>query len=193
MKKRVLFILFCLVTVMLLALAGCSYYSPSLSNRRTEYVIPENISLAIFSRTPEDFFDTWYQYYDLCEDFRNNADVDDYGNLVLRLTKEQENVLIDTCNKSIESAKKSGIEISKDLHCFTISGSPSEIENKIKQLPIYLIREMAIRQLLSNNAPSTISIECVVKDKESGKVVYNAIWPQESIDLDYNSFDFGTE
>ena len=60
----------------------------SIQLERTTYEFSPKTSLAFFGREPKDFFDTYYDYYDICEDFRKQAQINKKGNLVLRLTKK---------------------------------------------------------------------------------------------------------
>ena len=74
--------------------------------QRTEYVLPPKISLALFGTEPEEFFTTYRELYDYCEDFRKHAQIDEKGNLVLRLTKAQEKALLKSEDSNIEETKK---------------------------------------------------------------------------------------
>lgn len=162
----------------------------TLFPKRTEYKLPLNISSAIFGSNPEEFFDTYYDYYDLIEDFRKHADIDKEGNLILRLTKKQENGLLKSCSGAIAKAKKEGFYISDDNSYFVISGYAETIGDKIFNFPVLTAHEMAIRQLLSGKNPKTISVTAYLKDEGTGKTVYTATWPKENIKLSFNEEDY---
>ena len=160
--------------------------------QRTEYVLPPEISLALFGTEPEEFFTTYRELYDYCEDFRKHAQIDEKGNLVLRLTKAQEKALLKSEDSNIEETKKiDGISISDDYSSIVICGTKEQISNIIwNEFDLFTIADMANRQLLSGKEPSSISISFKVVEKSTGRVVYAANWPQEAIELAVKKWQF---
>lgn len=165
------------------------YGDTSTEQSRTEYILPPNISLALFGRTPENYFETYYSYYDWLGDFRDHAEIDKDGNLVLRLTEDQKEGLLRFYGDSVSGAKKMGIEISEDYTIVTFNFNEDEMQEKLENFPILMFNDMAIRQLFSDKDPATIKIECIVKDKETGNILYNASWPQEAISLSFEDIE----
>ena len=70
-KKSLTFIL--CICVIVLVICFCGQF------RRTTYEFTPKASLAFFSTEPEEFFDTYYDYYDSCEDFRKHAEINENG------------------------------------------------------------------------------------------------------------------
>lgn len=163
-----------------------------IKQQRTQYVLPPNISLALFGTEPEDFFTTYRELYDQCEDFRKHAQIDENGNLILKLTRAQEKALLQSEDSNIEQTKKiNGIKISDDYSSIIISGTEEQISKIIwNEFDLLTISDMANRQLLSGKEPSNISITIKVIEKGTNRVVYSANWPQEEIRFSVDEWQF---
>ena len=61
---------------------------------RTTYVLPPKTVIWLFDSTVEEFFVKDFAFNQYCEDYRKHALVDNDGNLVLKLTKDQENGML---------------------------------------------------------------------------------------------------
>jgi len=122
---------------------------------RTTYVLPPKIVKALFNCSVEEFFSTYRETYQYVEDYRKHASVDKEGNLVLRLTKEQEEVTLYRLNDCLGRARSAGIEISDDYTYVSYVCTSSEF---FKNYPFLLHYELCFRQLFSGKDPATISI-----------------------------------
>ena len=167
--------------------------SSILPSKRTTYEFSPKTSLAFFGREPEDFFDTYYDYYDECEDFRKKAQINEKGNLVLHLTKEQEEAFLQSRDSQIEELKQiNGIYVSDDYSLLTITGNRQEVADIIgNKLPLLTIFDLANRQLIINKVnPEEIAVEVKVIDKNTGDCLYSAIWPREGVRLSVKDWQF---
>lgn len=137
---------------------------------------------ALFSESPEEFFDTFYENYNYCEDFRDRAEIKD-GNLVLHLTKWQEVTRRFHNNYEYKMFEKiDGVEIADDYTALTISGTETEIGRIIfEEMPLYLVFDMGNRQLFSGKDPETISVTVTLFNEETKETMYTASWPDEEI------------
>lgn len=159
----------------------------------TTYEFSPEVSLAFFGRTPEEFFDTYYDYYETCEDFRERAEINKDGNLVLRLSKEQEDAFLKSCDSQIEEIKKiKGVYISDDYKLLSITGDKNEVAEIIaNKIPILTVFDLANHQLLITKInPEEIVVEVRVIDENTGNCVYNAIWPKEEIRFSVKEWQF---
>ncbi len=160
---------------------------------RTTYEFSPKMSLAFFGRDPEGFLNTDYDFYDTCEDFRKHAKINKKGNLVLRLTKEQEEAFLQSCDSDLEEFERiKGVHISNDYTLLLVSGNKEEVTDIIaNQMPLYAVFDMANRQLVIKKInPEEITVEFRVVDENTGLCVYNAIWPQDSVSLSPKEWDF---
>lgn len=166
---------------------------PKDSNSRTTYVIPPNICKILFgSAGPEEFFDEYMPFYESCEDFRDHATIDKDGNLVLLLTGEQEQVLLNFRDSGIEQTRKiPGIYISKDYTVLTLTGYEEDVKEIIwYNIPFTVYTDMATRQLISGMDPAKISVTVKIVDIATGETVYKAVWPKEDIEFVFKDLDF---
>ena len=154
---------------------------------RTTYELSPRMTEALFGKTPEEFFDTFYDCYNYCEDFRDRAEIKD-GNLVLHLTKWQERARLVHNNYEYKMFEKiDGVEIADDYTALTISGTETEIRKILwEEIPIYLVNDMGDRQLFSGKDPETISVTVTLFNEETKEIMYTASWPDEAI---YIHFD----
>ena len=154
---------------------------------RTTYVLPPKISLALFGTNPEDFFKIDRDFYSDCEDFRKHAKIDENGNLVLKLTKSQENALLKAEDSNIEKTKKNpGIIILDDYSEIIVTGDREQIADILwNEFDILTITDMANRQLFSGKNPSEISIKVTVIESISNEILYTANWPSEPINFSF--------
>lgn len=161
--------------------------------QRTTYEFSLKTSLAFFGRDPQAFFDTYYDYYNTCEDFRTRAEINEKGNLVLRLNKKQEEAFLQSCDSQLEEIKRiKGVEISDDYRLLLIIGNRHEVAEIVaNQIPIFTVFDMANRQLIVNKVnPEEITVEVKVVDENTGNMVYNAIWPLETVELVPGQWNF---
>lgn len=161
--------------------------------KRTEYKIPSNITYAMWGLTPEEFFKSenfYFGLYDDTEDFRKRAKIDQDGNLILRLTADQQAVWTSYAYTSVEDAEEASINVANDFSGFTICCYSEDLSNIIGKFPFYLVFDLATLQLLAGKDPATITVDCVVKDAGTEKVIYSATWPEEKIHLQFDAQDF---
>lgn len=145
---------------------------------------------ALFSESPEEFFDTFYENYNYCEDFRDRAEIKD-GKLVLHLTKWQEVTRRFHNNYEYKMFEKiDGVEIADDYTALTISGTETEIGRIIfEEMPLYLVFDMGNRQLFSGKDPETISVTVTLFNEETKEIMYTASWPDEEIHITFDKKD----
>ena len=155
----------------------------SKQEARTTYVFSPKMSLAFFGREPTEFFKTYYDYYDNCEDFRNHATIDENGNLVIRLTSEQKAALFQSTYTDLEALDAvEGVEISANYDRLTITGNEEEVLNVIwNEFEVYPIFHMANCQLIGGTDPENISVTVTIIDKDTGNPIYTAVWPDEDV------------
>ena len=157
------------------------------------YEFSPKTSLAFFGVKPESFFDVYYDYYDSCEDFRNHAQINEKGNLVLRLTKKQEEVFLQYYDSQLDDFKQvQGVNISNDYTLISIKGNREEVAEIIaNKMSFYTVFDLANRQLIINKTdPDKIVVEVKVIDENTGNCVYNAVWPQEAINFSVKDWQF---
>lgn len=181
-----------LITIACIAVVLCaaSFFTQA---QYTTYEFSPKTSLAFFGRNPEDFFDTYYDYYDECEDFRERAKINENGNLVVKLSKEQEEVFLKSCDSQFEELKKiDGVYISDDYDLLTITGNREEVAEIIaNELSVLTVFDLANHQLIVNKInPEEIFVEFRIIDDNTGKAVYSAIWPKEDIRLSVKEWQF---
>lgn len=184
-KKSILIFIISLLVIML---ASCMLKSEP----RTEYVFPSNISLAFFGTEPEDFLKTNRKLYDYCEDFRNHAQIDENGNLVLKLTSEQEKATLEYYDSGLEEFDKiPEVEVLDDYTGFTITGDKEAIIDIVaNEFGILTIDELAFRQLFNGTKPEDISVKVTIIEQGSNNVLYTATWPKEDITLSPKTWQF---
>lgn len=188
-KNKIQNILIVVLVIAIVIMIGSMFISDgTLFAKRNTYVFSPEMCKLFFSTTPEDFFEEYYSWYASSEDFREHASIDKDGNLVLRLTEEQENAHIMAWNSNLEEFKKvSGVEISDDYSNVIITGTKEEIRNILRyKLHIFLFVELSYRQLYSGKKPETITVTFTLIESSTGKTVYTATWPQETITITFN-------
>ncbi|MBO5006140.1 MAG: hypothetical protein J6C89_01705, partial [Clostridia bacterium] len=80
-----------------------------------------------------------------------------------------------------------GVEISDDYSNVIITGTKEEIRNILRyKLHIFLFVELSYRQLYSGKKPETITVTFTLIESSTGKTVYTATWPQETITITFN-------
>ncbi len=150
----------------------------------TTYEFSPETSLAFFGRTPKEFFDTDYDFYDICEDFRKRAEINKNGNLILHLNREQEEAFLRSCDSQIEELKRvNGVFISDDYALISVTGDKNEVAEIIaNKMSVLTVFDLANHQLVVNKTnPEEIVVEVRVVDENTGNCVYNAIWPKEEV------------
>lgn len=196
MKKQIILVICFGVTLMMLSLLinNISKHQnksklPDTYFGYTQYILPQEISLAIFGADPNGFFDHYYSYNDGCEDFRKKASVDSKGNLVLCLNEEQKITLKNSSNDAITGAKEKGVFIEEDYTGYIIECDPNDLQSSLLNRPLYLERDMIIHQLLAGYDPATLSVQCTFKYK-NGEVFYSVNWPKEAVDIRFVGGEF---
>ena len=184
-KKSILIFIISLLVIML---ASCMLKSEP----RTEYVLPSNISLAFFGTEPEDFFTTNRKLYDYCEDFRKYAEIDENGDLVLKLTSAQEKATLEYYDSGLEEFDKiPEVEVLDDYTGFTITGDKEAIIDIVaNEFGILTIDELAFRQLFNGTKPEDISVKVTIIEQGSNNILYTATWPKEDITLSPKAWQF---
>lgn len=193
MGKRIMG--FCLVILVMIGSVIAIKIAMKPMGERTTYVISPKMSRALFGSTPEKFFNVYYSWYDSCEDYRKYATIDKKGNLVLSLTKEQENAMLEYEDANLEYADNlPGVEIADDYTSITITGDKPHIEKILfEELSVLFSNDMSNRQLFSGKDPSTISVTVTIIEESTNKVLYKAVWPNEPIKLSTKDWQFSGE
>ncbi len=184
MKKKILIlVLLCGIAFTVLSL----FIIKNIPKQRTTYELSPKMSEALFGKTPEEFFNTFYDYYNYCEDFRDRAEIKD-GNLILHLTKWQERSKLLYSNRELKMFEKiDGVEIGDDYTFLTIKGTESELKKIVwEEMPLYLVFDMGNRQLFSGKDPETIKVTVTLIDEKTEDIVYTATWPDEAIKFSFD-------
>lgn len=150
---------------------------------RTTYVLPPKIVKALFNCSVNDFFSSDFTFYKYCEDYRTDATIDKDGNLVLRLTKEQEEGMLTWLNDCVGRARSAGIEISDD---FTHLTYVCTMEEFFSNCPFLMHYELGFRQLFSGKDPALISVRYTIIAKTTKKVICDISFPENEINVDGN-------
>ena len=157
---------------------------------RTKYILPTAITKALFFCTPEEFSSKSLAWYSHCEDYREHARVYK-GKLVLYLTKEQEQAMLDHYDSNIEAFEEiKGVDIADDYTSYTLTGTREDMKNIMFLYPITLPHDMLTRQLFSGKDPETLSLTINIVDIKTGKVIYTGIWPQNELHIDFEILPF---
>lgn len=164
------------------------YNITSMEGRKTYIFSPQTIKY-FFTPTAEEFFSTYYSWYDSCEDFRTYAGIDENGNLILHLTEAQENAHLQIYNSGIEHFKDvPGVDIAEDYTSFTITGTEKEVSRILyDHFPTTLMFEMRYRQLYGGKSPDAITITVNFVNSETEETMYSATWPQDVIQFDFDN------
>ena len=158
---------------------------------RTKYILPATITKTLFSCTPEEFFDKSLPWYSHCEDYREHAKVYK-GKLVLYLTDEQKNALLNYYDSDIEVFEKvKGVDIADDYTSYTLTGNREDVKNiMFNYYPVLLHWDLIARQLFSGKDPETLSVTINIVDIKTGKVIYTGIWPKNELYIDDDTLPF---
>lgn len=161
---------------------------------RTTYVLPPEISLAIFGCEPSEFAYWELDIYSSTEDFREKAFVDVEGNLVLRLNEQQKEAFRNkNWGISVDYLRKSeNIQIAKDYTQVTILGYKETIVEDLTNIA-FGYSSFLIEQLLTGKEPSTISVEFIIKDGVTGKTVYSVVAPGEAFSFGSKDYEFSSK
>ncbi len=155
------------------------------------YKIPKDSVTVIFGTTSEKFFEIDMAYYTYTGDFRDNAKIDSKGNLILKLSDEQENAWIEWYLPTIKTARDAGIFISDDYTELIMYGNYEEVISQISNMPVSILNALVTNQLLKKVDPSAIHIHYKVINTENGKTVYDFDWPScEEFKINYKREDF---
>lgn len=184
MKKKVILV-FCIFVIIFTA-------TILLQNQRTTYVLSPDMSLALFGTEPEEFFLVDREVYNNCEDLRKCAEIDETGNLILRLTKEQEKAILSYYDSDLKSFDAlSSVELFDGYAGLKITGDKESISHVIaNEFRLLTIDDMAFRQMFNGTDPKDISVTVIVVESGSNSVLYEATWPQEDIVLSPKSWNF---
>ncbi len=171
-----------------LLLAGCQ---TTTSTNLTEYVIPAKLSQTLLGYAPENFQENQHKIFSQA-DFLNNSRVDDSGNLVLKLSKEQETTVLEFYDSKLNELNEiDGVDISEDYKTLNIIGDENTIsEIYWNNMGIYTIHDMAFRQLFNGNNPETISVTVTITEQGTSKKLYTATWPNEKIVFSVKNYEF---
>lgn len=159
---------------------------------RTTYVLPSRTSSALFGLKPTEFLETYIKFYDTCEDFRDKASIDDNGNLVLRLSREQKQAALDFYRFDPDKFDDvPGVDVADDYTGFTITGDRETVKNAIwGNFKFATFCNLGFRQLFSGEDPETISVTCTIIEESTGKVIYKAVWPEETVSFSLEDWEF---
>ena len=116
--------------------------------------------------------------------------VDD--NLVLHLTKQQQEEIISYYDNGLENfGKVDGVELLSNNSGFVITGDKKTVADIIgHDFTVGVFSECAFRQLFGGVDCDDIAVSIKVVDINSQKTLYEAAWPQETIELGVQDWDF---
>lgn len=168
-----------------------------LNNSLLVYEIPADMCKPIFGVTVEEFFETEFNFNDyVTNDIRTYSKIDRKGNLILRITEEQRQGIIDFSYDGWDLLWSIGIpsgityltedeeiEVAPDLSSVTINCYKDNVIDKCT-IAYWGAAEFPIIQLLSGVEPESIGYDFIIKDALTGKVVFEGAWPDYEINID---------
>ena len=180
-----------LITVsVILILLGIGYFLEWKYEKEwspyTEYKLSKMDSIALFGATPKDFFNEYEElnFYSTLGDLRTNAEIDKYGNLILRLTDAQINRLFEMTTELVEKSKEP-YAISDDYKSFVVKLYDNHaIAYDMASYPLMLPLYLMWHQLLTVGNPGEISVTIMYEKAESGEVLYTLKLPYQSIHVE---------
>lgn len=183
------FVLFNLNTFM-----GKSSSQPDLSETHTTYKISPERCEGILGCEIEDFFASELILNGIKNDFREYAEIDKEGNLILRLSAEQEKILqqkipLQTSIEELQSKKN--IQLASDLSQVIIYCYDETVYSDITSL-MFAFRSIVIEQLLKYKSTDAINLDIILKDGVTGETVYNVSWPKEKFEYDSEKYEFSS-
>ena len=191
------------VAVLIATLSGCStvntitYPYKMLINavsKKTEYVLTENATEFQFSVTPEEYFEYDLPIFSECYGLQSSAKASG-DTLILRLTESQKSDILAYYENSADKfGKKEGVEALPEYKGYIITGDRELVADIIgNKITFGLFRDCAFRQLFGGVDCDDISVSIKVVDINSQKTLYEASWPQETIELGVEDWDFSEE
>jgi len=186
-KKSVLTIV-CIILALCMLTAFIAIFIPYYRENiaRTTYVLPPKLTKALFDSSPDEFLFRYLPWYDECEDYRHHAYVDSSGNLVLKLTKNQENARLNMFGDRVTYAKSIGIDVSYDNTTVTCNFFAGDFSSSY---PLLLNYELAFRQLFDGRDPSTIDVKLIIIDAGTHETAYEGYWLDGGIHIDFGELD----
>lgn len=167
-----------------------------LSDSLLVYKIPADLCKPIFGVTVEEFFETEFDYDDyFTDDIRTYSKIDRKGNLILRITEEQRQGIIDSSYDGWDLMGSIGItsliedkeiEVAPDLTNVTLNCYKDNVIDKCTKA--YWGAAVFPRvQLLNGVEPESIGYDFIIKDALTGDVVFKGAWPDYEIYIDDNA------
>lgn len=169
-----------------------------LNNSLLVYEIPADMCKPIFGVTVEEFFETEFNFNDyVTDDIRTYSKIDRKGNLILRITEEQRQGIIDFSYDGwdlmwsigiADMIDDEGIEVAPDLSSVTINCYKDDVTSKCYTAFVGMSMIPQV-QLLNGVEPESITFDLIIKDALTGKVVYSGAWPDCEITVYQDTFD----
>lgn len=173
-----------------------------LNNSLLVYEVPADLCKPIFGVTVEEFFETKFDYNDyFTDDIRKYSKIDRKGNLILRITEEQRQGIIDFSYDGWDLMWSIGIpsgityliedeeiEVAPDLSSVTINCYKDDVTSKCYTAFVGMSMIPQV-QLLNGVEPESITFDLIIKDALTGKVVYSGAWPDCEITVYQDTFD----
>lgn len=187
-KKISLIITFCMI---LSFVSSCNNSYDSVST----YILPENACMKLFNMSSHEFAKSpevpW------TDNFCISAKVDESGNLLVTLTKQQEELwrsAMPVPNNSIEqhNVQQFGIYISSDFSEVIAKCYKENANSVITKGAVGALQGCYVHKLLDGCDSSELCIKYKVVDAKTGVVVYQADWPYEDEYFDYDVNDFSS-
>ena len=164
--------------------------------KRNTYVFSPKMTDSFFGCTPSQFVkgNNHLAINDYGEDFYTHASVDENGNLMLRLTEQQEKDMVSQYGNTDFEALENTIEGLTFLENETgmiIRGNKKQIINVIWSLPFFVVQEMAAKQVfVHKKTPEEVAVSVTIIDAGNDKVLYTATWPHEDFSFDTDDYTF---
>lgn len=136
----------------------------------------------LFNCPPEDFNEYTIDLFKNTKDFKQNVYVDDQRNLWLTLSKSQYNKLYDFIVDTIYEKAGDNIVINSDFTNVTILGYYETVYNDVK-ISYDILEYIQILNIL-NHSSEEFSVEYILKDGITNKVMYSVNYPNTLIDID---------
>lgn len=170
MKSTISKILSIVIIVgVIILLYGCiAWFSPN----RHEF--GPDVCYYMFGCNPEEFFNHEFEFYEETGDFRKTARIDRDGNLLIKLSKKQERIWMesDWINAVYDAMGRTDLKVSPDLKVITIHRTENIEEESIKEI-ISTTNSIVVRIHFINGSNGDMNANITIIDKsiETGEEI----------------------
>lgn len=184
-KKTVSVFILVLSALIILLSIGLIYYNKIY--KRTAFIIPSDICVALYSVEPKDF-ENEIKFQSL-DDYCVSSTVDEQGNLVIVFNQRQ-----------IQNLKSSLEGILSEAHELNVyeSDNFSKIECEVTENFVYdgfaglsmALKPCGLMQMLNGVAPKDINVHYTINNAKNGKTLFEANWPSGEFEISADDLDW---